>query len=276
MTNETGAPGVWVDTVSGPTFLPDGVPEWVTQSIIEQAGGLSPEAIAASPDLAPAGPVSGPPEPEQVGPLSGVEGLWMDTVSGPAWIPYGVPPWVAVSIIDQAGGLVEAIPRGPVAAPSVGFPAVGPAPSGGATAPAGLSGLPRIAQDVVTTARGLLAGAGAIVGSVSGDVKDAAGRLLDKTRGIIDQLVPTISELAIGLTSKFADLAEFIGGNLADVGDFAGALAGGIAGGFSEVLSDAWTWLVSALASFFELLNAPARNLYNSLVSDVEAWAATQ
>ncbi len=98
-----------------------------------------------------------------------------------------------------------------------------------------------------------------MAGDAASVVAAATRGILDRTGDLIEFLAPTVTELAFGAMDRFLDLAGFLGGNLADVGDFAGALAGGLAGGLGAALTGVWALIARGMLAFLRLLLSPLR-----------------
>lgn len=214
--------------------------------------------------LPPGTSVTTNPVPDIVG-----GGAWYFLNDGPLWISNDTPAWVRDNLIWQHGGMMAArpgeflpIPPSPVpVAPGDGT-SIGPAPAQGP----GVTGL---VGDVLGIAGRIRDAVGGVVGGAADAVSGIAGGLLAQAGKVIETLAPTVSELALGLTSRFGDLASFIGDNLASVGEFASSMADGIASGLSTVVDDALHWLLGQLMGMVGVLVEPlriiVRNLYGNL-----------
>lgn len=278
---------MFIETASGTVTLPDGIPDWVVANLVEQNGGALPAAVTAPPDPAPGAP---PPDPADPGPnnTAAPQGDWVIANDGtPLYFAPGLPDWVIRDQLDQHGGLRPPGEPGPVQVTPPGRAGPGPGGNVANVPPPGAPGSPLPPPGTVAPSPGLVPRVIGAVGTVASDVADIAGRvlgaardllgpigdvvgnvvgtLLDGTRKVIDFLVPTISELALGLTNKFADLAGFIGGHLADVGDFAGAMAGGMYEALAGIFDAPFVWLVKGLLWFLRLLGRPLTRLYDEL-----------
>ena len=276
-----------VQTATGTLELTDGLPDWVVANLIEQAGGAAAPSAGATGGAAGDG---GDVPSVNANPTEG-PGMYVIAADGtPVWIDPAMPSWVIASLLEPHGGLAPGAPVIPVppVAPVVTPPAG--APGGGATSfpvpvplpppPVGPLPPPPSGPSIVNTVTGAVGsivntvtdiaakirdGAAAVLGPVGNVLGSALDTVLGATRSIINQLVPTVSELALGLTSKFSDLASFIGGNLADLGDFAGAFAGGMYEALTGAFADAWSWLFRALLAFLRGIGNPASELTRGL-----------
>lgn len=89
----------YVLTETGSVYIPPDAPAWVQENLIEQAGGLVP-ATEAPPTA------TAPPEASTTSESAptGAGGTYVQTATGPVFIPTGVPPWVVADLIANAGG----------------------------------------------------------------------------------------------------------------------------------------------------------------------------
>lgn len=287
MSDEQGG-GYYVDTASGPVYIPDDVPSWVVDSLIDQAGGMVDPVIVPPPA---SGEPPAPGSSTSGGDASSTQppaGEWIPGPNGPVWIPEGVPDWVVALILEQQGTgpaaqtgpslgalppPVTPQPPGPGVVPGQGPssmpvpvplppPPVGPLPP---SSPGG-GGLSGAWNTIKETAEQILSRARQYIEPAAGFIGSTVEGILGAARDVASYLAPTISELALGLTSRFGDLASFIGGNLASVGELADNLANGMASGMSLVLDDAWAWMLRSLLGFFRLLARPVQALLEPMM----------
>lgn len=102
----------YVDTATGPVYVPPDAPAWEQATIIEAAGGLAvtPDTpVAASGATQASGASDAPPA------SSG--GTYVVTVTGPVYVPDDVPQWVKDELVDQAGGLPPVVTPPPAVTP---------------------------------------------------------------------------------------------------------------------------------------------------------------
>lgn len=91
-----------------------------------------------------------------------------------------------------------------------------PPPPRGLSIP--LPNISGISGGVVSAVTGALAGP-------FGVIADVVGAITGQIRELAEATIPTISELALGIVSGVSNALDFIGDNLVEVSDFAGALA---------------------------------------------------
>lgn len=215
-------------------------------------------------------------------------GSWVETATGPVFIPLGIPSWVADELVKQAGGFRGEPPRTgpsgaavPSLAPRTGnrpTPTRPPTPPGaegrsgasgsalGAAARAVGGALGATAGRVVDVGGDVLARARDLLGPAADATLSVVGAITGTARSLIESFAPTVADIALGTMQKFLDLAGFLGGNLATVGDFAGGIAGGFGAALEDVFGGAFAWLTKGLLFFLRALASPLMAGYQLLV----------
>lgn len=225
----------YIETAADTISFPSDMPEWVTPELITEAAATQPNIPEAT---------QGPN-----GMLAAVE-----TPYGTVYIAPGAPQWVNDNAIAQAKAAFEAIGTPPAPPPPPPPPA--PSPTG-------------VIATVVGAAQGVVNRAIDLIKPAASAVAGVAGGVVDATLSVINKLVPTIQELAIGLTSRFADLASNIAAKTIDFGTYSFQLAVDAANAMGGVLEEAWSWILNALVRFFSVLLAPLESLAKSLTSNL-------
>jgi hypothetical protein len=271
MAGTGGADVVYVETAGGLMELPAGLPDWVTADLVAQANA----AIAPPQQVyAQEAPYV---DPEPLNPDAGAaatppaQGGYIQTPYGPVYVAPGQPDWVTANLIDQLAQAPPGSAGPPRGATNIAPPPPPLSPSAPPPQGEGGGGLKGAAQAAIDAARRIAAEAGQQAGRVADAAGDAAARLAGTVKGVIDSLVPTVQELALGLTHRFAELAGFIADKTVSVGEYAGTMAAHAASAMSEVLADAWHWIVDALMHLGSLLGKPLEAILEGIFTGVEA-----
>ena len=224
----------FVETAGQTIAIPGDLPTWATPELVAEAAATLPMGDQVAEEQAPTL-------------------VLVDTPYGAVYFAPGAPDWVNANAVAQAKAAFE---TGTPPAPPPPPPPPPPSPTGVIATVVGA------AQGIVTRAIDLIRPAASAVAGVAGGVVDA-------TLGVINTLVPTIQELAIGLTSRFADLASNIAAKTIDFGTYSFQLAVDAANAMGAVLEEAWSWILKALVGFFSVLLAPLESLAKSLTSNL-------
>ena len=229
----------YAETSAGMVAIPGDMPEWATPELLIEAASTLP---AIDPVMA-----------EMNSPLQLV-----DTPSGIVYLAPGAPDWVnANAIAAISAGFNVSDPFRP---PVPELPPAVPSPAG-------------VISAVTDAARALADRAGGLIRRGAEAVSGVASGVLDTVLGVINNLVPTIQELAIGLTSRFADLASNVASKTIDFGTYSFQLAVDAANAMGGVLDEAWSWILKALVGFLSVLLAPLESLAKSLTANLLAPA---
>lgn len=266
---ETASSSVFIDTASGPLEIAVGLPDWVTENLVEQANGVFNTDPPAPGSGVSAGATNIDDTPNRDPGVPVSVGTYVQTPYGPVYVAPGQPDWVTQNQIDQlANGRPQPTDRPapvPVPAPTrdnpnpKGAPPAGNQPGGLGAAAAAVGGaVARIAGSV-----------GDAISAVSDGVKNITGPILGAIDKTLRSLVPTLEQLALGAMSRFGDLAQFIGQKVVDVETFAAHMATASASALSVILEDVWKWISDALTDFINRLSQPSRVLYDRLTADL-------
>lgn len=224
----------FVETAAQTIAIPGDLPAWVTPELIAEAAATLP-----------------PTDSVTQGPNGAL--VLIDTPYGPVYAAPGAPEWVTENAIAQAKAAFES--NTPTPAPPPPTPVM-PSPTG-------------VVAVIAGTARAVLDRVGGLIKPAATAVRDVATGVMDSAKAILDRLLPTIQELAIGLTSRFADLASNIASKTIDFGTYSYQLAIDAANAMGAVLDEAWSWILKALVGFLNVLLAPLTSLYKSLTSNL-------
>jgi len=223
----------YVETAGQTIAIPGDMPTWATPELVAEAAATLP-----------------PTDSVTQGPNGAL--VLVDTPYGAVYFAPGAPDWVNANAVAQAKAAFES--GNPTPPPPPPTP-VEPSPTGVIT--------------TVTDAGGdILKRTGQFIFGAAGAVQGVATGVADTVASITAKLIPTIQELAIGLTSRFADLASNIAAKTIDFGTYSFQLAVDAANAMGGVLDEAWTWIYDALASLMRLLSMPLEALYNTIVGE--------
>lgn len=229
-----------------PELTDDGFPTSAPAALIEayQAGKVPPGSAGANALRTLAGGlVSLPPNPYR-DPAT--------VIVGPA------PPRVPAPLIDPAG---PSVPQ-PRATP---VPVAGPTPPGaegnqpGQSPPGGgIGGFLSDLNPFDDIGRGVLSAARAVLGPVADLIGATVGRLTAVAGALLEEALPSVTELALGIASRASGFLAFLADNLTDAADLGLNLAQGITVPLEALLELGGAMLSGALG---KLLEALARGL---------------
>lgn len=106
--------------------------------------------------------------------------------------------------------------------------------------------------------RGVLSAARSVLGPVADLIGATVGRLTAVAGALLEEALPSVTELALGIASRASGFLEFLADNLTDVADLGLSIAQGIAVPLEALLELGGAMLSGALG---KLLEALARGL---------------
>lgn len=116
----------------------------------------------------------------------------------------------------------------------------------------------------------VLGGAVGTVAGVGGALGDIAGAIKNSVVGVLNSVLPTITEFALGLASAAEHALTFLADNLADAADFAGALSSGLYTALDELLSPWGASIVRTVLQFLSALVGPPGYFLDAFRQSVE------
>ena len=229
-----------------PGHYPDGFPSSAPAALIESylAGKIPPGSAGANALRTLAGGlVSLPPNPYR-------------EPSGPAF-PAGEPtgPGVPRLPAPPSGETMPKPERGPTPPGSEGREQEQPSgePSGG-----GIGGFLSDLNPFDNIADGVLSAARAVLGPVADLIGATVGRLAAVAGALLEEALPSVTELALGIASRASAFLEFLADNLTDAADLGLSLAQGLDVPLEALLELAGEMFRGAVG---DLLEALARGL---------------
>lgn len=289
MADATGTNTVTLETATGSIELPAGLPDWATQILLDEANASLAPQPTAQPAIGDAGGAQSSAAAGGTGDSGNApagsapaQGYYIDTGYGLVYVAPGMPDWVVRDLIQQTIDANKGfIPPAPVPTTAPGpqptnRPAAValPAPTAQnlhpvgapnvANPPAGLGAAVATVRDVAGNVASRI---GDVIGGAAQGVDAIVGRILEETGTLVKAILPTVEQLAVGLTSRVADVLSFIGDKVVDVETYAMTMATHAAEALGVVLEDSWQWIARGILAMLAVFTAPLADVRSRLLS---------